>query len=184
VNTGTARIIIIVALLVTGGLVLANGFGGGETAAADASPESGTTTPTPTETATQPADTSTNPPKPKETVEPAAPGDTVIAVYNGTYQTGLAGIELTKLLNKGYTAPADPEKAAVDAAQKPVEQTVVYFVPGPDADQNRVSAEALAEKHFTGAKVREVDPDLTGDVDKSVQVIVMLGVDSVADTAA
>jgi hypothetical protein len=183
VNTGTARIIIIVALLVTGGLVLSNGFGGGETHPPEPTPEGGTTSPTPSESETQPPDTSTNPPKPEETLKPAAPEDTVVAVYNGTESIGLAGTELSKLLDKGYTAPADPEKAAADAAQKPVEQTVVYFVPGPDADQNRVNAEALAKKHFPGAKVRQVNPDLTGDVDKSVQVIVMLGLD-LADITA
>jgi LytR cell envelope-related transcriptional attenuator len=169
VNTGTARIVIIVALLVTGGLLLANGYAGTSPVAAGSSPQGGTS-PSASSPA-QPTQTNSQPPAP-ETPKPAAPKDTPVAVFNGTNFIGLAATVMDNLVTDGYRVGQEP----TDAPSKPVEKTVVYFVGGPDAVQNESNATALAHEYFKGAKVRELSADLGDLVDRGVQVVVVVGV--------
>jgi hypothetical protein len=176
VNTGTARIVIIVALLVTGVLVLANGFADSDTAVAGSSDGGGgATTTSPSASASAAPSTAQSPQQQQQPEAPKAdkPGDTFIAVFNGTDSTGLAGIVADELVNDGYVPGQEP----ADAPNKPVTDTIVYFVGGPAADQNRADAERLAEKYYPDAKVKELDPAYTDNdlVDKSVQVVVVVG---------
>jgi LytR cell envelope-related transcriptional attenuator len=168
VNTGTARIVIIVALLVTGGLVLANAFGDAGVAATGG-PSGGGTSPTPSSLASV---SGTQSPTPPPTPDPQPPKDIAVAVFNGTNIPGLAGIVLDQLTGAGYKAGQVP----TDAPQKPVDKTAVYFLGGPDAAQNESNATALADKYFKDAKIRELSADLCDLVDKGVQVVVVVGV--------
>ena len=171
-NTGTARIIIIVALLVTGGLVLANGFTSPAAVEAGSQPDV-PASPSPSPSDRSPAETDSPAPTVEETPKPAAPKDTRIAVFNGTYEQFLAGTVQDELVADGYRSGQEP----TDTETKPVERTVVYFVAaGADAAQNESNATELADTYFKGAKVKELSADV-GDVDQSVQVVVVLGED-------
>jgi cytoskeletal protein RodZ len=177
VNTGTARIIIIVALLVTGGLVLANGFAAPAAVEAASSEPDVVTSPSPSPSTDAP-ETDSPAPAVEETPKPAAPKDVRIAVFNGTYESFLAGTVQDELVAEGYRSGQDP----TDTDSKPVERTVVYFVGGADAAQNESDATELAGTHFKGAKVKELSADV-GDVDQSVEVVVVLGEDYVSPAA-
>jgi hypothetical protein len=170
VNIGTARIVIIVALVVAGVAILWNGFGdagsgalpGGGSSPTPTGPSgpTGTSTPSPTDN-----------PSPQQTPSPQIEGVTV-QVFNGTNETGLAAEVQQALENDGYSAPADPG----NVPSAPVAQTVVYFRGGPDRAQNRSDATYLAETNFPSAKVKVLSDDVA-DVDPSVNVVVILGVD-------
>jgi hypothetical protein len=173
VNTGTIRIAIVVALVAVGALVLTNGFA--DTGSA-AGPPAGGSSPSSTDS---PSPSTTNTPPPAvETPAPNAPKDTVVAVFNGTVTSGLAGIVAEELTGAGYQLGQDPG----DVPSKPVDKTVVYFVGGADAAQNESDATALAEKHFKGAKIKELSSDLGVDVDKGVQVVVVVGLNDVTSS--
>ena len=168
-NTGTARIVLIVALLVTGGLLLANGFDATNTAAVGAQPSGGTS---PSPSPSDPTSTKTDPPpEAPETPKPAAAKDTPIAVFNGTDSLGLATSVMDRLSGDGYRVGQEP----TDAPQKPVPKTAVYFLGGADAEQNESNATALADTYFKGAKVKELSADLGDLVDQGVQVVVVVG---------
>ena len=170
-NTGTARIIIVLALIVGGAVVLLNGFAdSGDAAAAPSGDGGGAVTPTDSPT---PATTtkSTKPPAP-ETPKPAAPGDTVVAVFNGTNTPGLGStVRDDVLVPDDYLVPSD----AQDAPTKPVTKTIVYYVGGPDAAQSQSNATDISDTYFDGAKVQELDPDYEGLIDRGVQVVVVVG---------
>ena len=168
-NTGTARIVIIVALVVVGGLLLANAFDDSGVAEAGG-PTGAVTSPSPSTTSSPTGTQSTQTPPP--TPDPQPPKDVTVAVFNGTNTTGLAGIVMDRLTNAGYKAGQVP----TDAPQKPVDKTAVYFQGGPDAAQNESNATELAAKYFKDAKVRELSADLGDLVDKGVQVVVVVGV--------
>lgn len=171
-NTGTTRIAIVAALLVVGALVLSNGF---TDAGSAAGPPPAGSSPSSSDSSSP---TSTDTPAPaEETPAPAAPKDTSVAVLNGTDSVGLAGIVMEELTADGYVQGQDPG----DVPSKPVDKTIVYYVGGADAEQNRSNATALAEQRFKGAKVKELSSDLGVDVDKGVQVVVVVGLDEVPD---
>ncbi len=170
-NTGTIRIAIVVALLAVGALVLSNGFA--DSGSAAAGPGGGGSSLAPSGS---PTPTATNTPPPAvETPAPQAPKDTSVAVFNGTDSTGQAGIVMEELTADGYVEGQPP----TDAPSKPVEKTVVYVVGGADAAQNESDATALAEKHFKGAKIKELSSDLGDVVDKGVQVVIVVGLNDV-----
>jgi hypothetical protein len=172
VNTGTARIVIIVALLVTGGLVLANAFSGAGVAAIGG-PLGGGTSPTPSSSPRLYTGTPT--PTPPPTPDPQAPKDVAVAVFNGTgTATGLAGVVMENLHADGYKVGQVP----ANAPNTPVDKTVVYYVGGPDAEQNKSDATELAQKYYPDAKVKELDPSYAQGnlVEKGVQVVVVIGV--------
>jgi LytR cell envelope-related transcriptional attenuator len=173
VNTGTIRIAIVVALVAVGALVLTNGFAD---TGSIAGPPAGGSSPSSTGSAS-PTDTNTPPPA-EETPAPDAPKNTTVAVFNGTSTTGLAGIVAEDLTTDGYQLGQDPG----DVQSKPVEKTVVYFAGGADAAQNESDATALADKHFKGAKVKELSSDLGVEkLEKSVQVVIVVGLNDVPD---
>ena len=172
VNLGTARIVIILALAAGGIAVLANGFASGAVAPPSGGGGSETTSPSessPTNSPTQP---------PKVTPSPQIEG-VLIAVFNGTNETGLAA-EVQQLLEAdGYVAAQDP----ADADPKPVPKTIVYFRGGADAAQNRSNARYIADTYFDGAKVSLLDQELAVDIAAEAQAIIIVGVDYVGAPA-
>ena len=175
-NTGTARIIIVLALIAGGAVVLLNGFADSGDAAAASGGNGGGTVTTPTDSSTPPTTTkSTKPPAP-ETPKPAKPGDTVVAVFNGTEIDGLGATVNDDILDQdGYLTPQDPDDAPTGV---PLPKTIVYYVGGADAAQNQSDATAMSDKYFDGAKVEELDPAYSDLIDRGVQVVVVVGEDS------
>ena len=116
-NTGTARIVIIVALVVVGGLLLANAFDDSGVAEAGG-PSGAVTSPTPSSTSTPTGTQTTQTPPP--TPDPQPPKDVTVAVFNGTNHVGLAGTVMEQLLGHGYKQG----QVRADAPNKPVSKTV------------------------------------------------------------
>jgi hypothetical protein len=168
VNLGTARIVIILALVVGGIAVLANGFASG----AVVTPPTGGGGSETTSPSSSASSSPTQPPK--ETPPPVIEG-VQIAVFNGTNETGLAAQVQQVLDADGYVAAQDP----ADAATKPVPRTIVYFRGGADASQNRSNARYIADTYFDGARVAILDPELAVDIAESAQAIIIVGVDYV-----
>lgn len=174
-NLGTGRIVVIVALLVVGAAVLANGFADGGSGLQPGGGPTGTTIAT--DTPSQ-APTGTVTPTAAATPEPQVDG-VLIQVFNGTNVTGLGATAQDMLEGKGYTINA----LALDAPSKPVPKTVVYYRGGAAAAQNESNATLLAKKNFKGAKVEELDPAIDDLVKKSTQVVVVVGDDYAATIA-
>lgn len=167
VNMGTARIAIVLALVVGGIAVLANGFGGGLVASPPAG-GSGSTGGS-ASGGSSPASPSRSP---RETPSPQVKG-VGIAVFNGTIETGLAGQVQQLLEGDGYVAAQD----AADAPNKPVAKTIVYFRGGVDAAQNRSNAKLVATEYFDGARVVLLGSDQAGSIARDAQVVIIVGVD-------
>ena len=168
-NLGTARVLIIVALVAVGAVVLANGFEDEPTSGA--SPTASTT---PSEPGTSPsASASVSPSEgPSATPSPNT-GDIGIVVLNGTGVAGLAGLAQDMLVNEGYTAPIDP----ANAPQTGVEVTTVYYRPGENAAQNKADATFISETYFSGSKVDKLSPTFDDLVVDSVTVAIVVGED-------
>lgn len=164
-NFGSARILVIVALVVAGVVILTDGFGHGVTTVGDggslASPTS-TPTGTPTGTVT---------PSPPALPEPRPPAEVTIAVFNGTSSVGLAAQAQTTLTDAGYVSGQDPSNSPVEGASK----TIVYYRGGADVDQNKSDAKAIADAYFEGAKVQLLGADF--EIANGVQVAIVLGQD-------
>jgi len=168
VNFGSARIIVIVGLVVVGVAILANGFGhgvstvGATTGGVSPSPNatvSPTTSPTPTQTALP---------------SPQQPADVTVAVFNGTSSAGLAAQAQQTLTTAGYATDAkSPQNSPVAGTSK----TVVYYRGGPDADQNKADAQVIADTYFAGAKVQLLGTDYDSLVANNTQVVIVLGQD-------
>jgi hypothetical protein len=182
VNLGTWRIAIIVALVVVGVAVLANGFDADTGAIA---------TPTPSATAepdegdgTGATDTQSPSPQEEEVEETPAPNESgvPVKVFNGTSVPGLAALVQDELVAAGYEAPEDP----ANAPAAPVAKTVVYFRGGPEAAQNEADATFLAESFIEPVlgKMPEVDElssvfdDVVG---RSITIVVQVGDDYAAN---
>lgn len=168
-NLGAARIVIILALIVAGIAVLANGFASGSS-------------PTPViPGANGGGGSASNPsssPSPRASRSPnSAPSPQVqgvrVSVFNGTYAVGLAGQVLQKLTGDGYIQAQTP----ADAPSKVVPKTVVYYRGGAGAAQNRADAKYIADKYFKGAKVAVLGADVGSVVSKSSQVAIVIGAD-------
>jgi hypothetical protein len=162
VNSGIARIVVVSALIIGGVLVLLNGFtgSGGATAAPIGDPAGSPSPLTTTQGRVLPS--------------PAATGDTTIAVFNGAEPPALGATVLDDVLQPaGYRAPA----LAANAPSKPVTDTVVYYVGGADAAQNKSNAARMRDTYFHHAKVQELDPVYEGLIDRGVQVVVVVGDD-------
>jgi LytR cell envelope-related transcriptional attenuator len=165
VNLSTGRVLVIVALVVVGLAVLANGFS-----------DSGTTgaalTPTPSggghTTSTTPPPTSV-PPSP--TPAPQTKGVLFMAM-NGTDVPGAGAAAQTKLSNAGYTV-ATP---AIDAPTSGIKKTIVYYRNDDNAPQNLSNANYVAQHYFKHAEVKPLDPTMQG-VPKSATLVVVVGED-------
>lgn len=165
-NLSTGRVLIIVALVVAGLAVLANGFiDPGESVAAP----SGSSSPTSTDT-TPPSTTQT--PSPTVTPAPQTQGVLVMAL-NGTDVTGAGAAAQDLLVSDGYKAP----QLAGDAPVSGVKKTTVYYRDDGNAAQNAADATYIADKYFHGAPVKKLDPSFSTIVPPSVTVVVVVGED-------
>lgn len=166
-NLSTGRVLVIVALIVVGLAVLANGFADSGTTAATLSP-----TPSPTGA----AHTSTSPPPPtSSSPEPTPAPETkgvLFMAMNGTNVTGAGAAAQTKLTDAGYVSAAD----ATDAPTGGVKKTIVYYRDDENAPQNQANATYVATKIFKHSVVKPLDPNLEG-VPKSATIVVVVGED-------
>ena len=166
-NLSTGRVLVIVALIVVGLAVLANGFSDSGTTAAPLSPtpsvsdggHSSSSSPPPTSSAPSP----TPPPQTK---------GVLFMAMNGTDVPGAGAAAQTKLTDAGYTAPKD----AIDAPTSGIKKTIVYYRDDQDAAQNQANATYVSEKFFKKATVKPLDPNLTG-VPASATIVVVVGED-------
>jgi LytR cell envelope-related transcriptional attenuator len=166
VNPGVARIVIVVALVVGGVSVLANGFG--DEAASEPPRPTSTASPTESPTPTQ---------APRETASPTQDG-VLVQVLNGTNEAGMAGDFQILLDNEGYLQAGEP----ADAPDKPVIDSIVYFRRDAGAQQraqNRADAGLLAKTYLDGATVEALPEAYQGVVSESANVVVVLGEDQV-----
>lgn len=174
-NFGSARILVIVALIVAGVVILTDGFGHGvstvgATGGTSASPSpTGGASPTSAVSPTQAA-----------LPTPQVPKDVKVAVFNGTSSPGLAAQGQQALTDDGYVAPQDPANSPVQGGAA---KTIVYYRGGPDADQNKSDAKAIADTYFSGAQVKLLGPDFQTAIADSVQVLIVLGEDYAAANA-
>lgn len=167
-NLSTGRVLVIVALIVGGLAVLANGFtDSGSAAAPSLSPSptsdghSSTSSPPPTE---PPSSTSPTP-------APETKGVLFMAM-NGTNVTGAGAAAQTVLTDAGYTAT----KNAIDAPTGGITKTIVYYRDDQDSAQNQSNANYVADKFFKKASVKPLDPNLAG-VPASATIVVVVGDD-------
>jgi hypothetical protein len=187
VNLGTWRIAIIVALVVVGVAVLANGFDPDD--AAVAAP-SATASPSPDEGAEEPGGTAAatdvvEPTDEPEETPPPNESDVPIKVFNGTTVPGLAALVQDELVTGGNTAPEDPANAPVQDVAK----TTVYFRGGPDAAQNESDATYIAETYIEPVlgkmpAVDELSSIYDDVVGRTVTVVVLIGDDYAANFEA
>jgi LytR cell envelope-related transcriptional attenuator len=166
VNLGTARILIVVALVVAGIAVLANAFGQGTTAAF--TPAGGGGSPAPS-TSASPSASASHSPKPLPS--PATTGIHV-SVFSGINTPGCAGTVNTMLTADGYVA-ADPPS---DATHKPIPKSAVYFRPDP-GHHNQSDAIYMAAHYFDHAKVAKLTSTFPGVVSPQAQAVVLIGND-------
>jgi hypothetical protein len=172
VATSTLRFAIIVALVVGGVLLIAR-F---PETATSALPES-QPSPSATETSSggtgggQTNDGNADTGAAQQTPTPQVEG-VKLAVYNGTYETGLAADVADTLVNRfGYKI--DPATSILDAESKPYDQTTLYYV----AQDDKIEAEALANSFFKklDVKIQKLPADV--QVPDGARVAVYLGTD-------
>jgi hypothetical protein len=178
VGTSTLRFAIIVALVAGGVLLIARSPEDATTLS------SGTRSPNPTESATGggqttggSGQTNTGGGEGATTGEgQSSPSPQVqgvkLAVYNGTYETGLASGAADELRQLGYKINADT--SVTDAQTKPVDQTTLYYVSRAD----KIEADAMANDFFKDLDVKiQKLPEELSPVPNGVQVAVYLGTD-------
>ncbi len=167
-NLSTGRVLVIVALIVGGLAILANGFADSGSSAAPSASPSATSGGHSSSTSPPPA---TGTPSPTVTPAPETNGVLFMAM-NGTDVPGAGAAAQTKLTDAGYTAPKD----AIDAPTSGIKKTIVYYRDDQDAAQNQSNADYVARKFFKGAAVKPLDPNLTG-VPASATIVVVVGED-------
>jgi hypothetical protein len=176
VATSTLRFAIIVALVVAGAIVIAR-FPEASTSARAA----GTTSPTPTESSSAATDggqtggdngTGNDQGGAQESPAEQLRG-VKLAVYNGTYETGLAAGAADQLVSE-FHCKIDPATSILDAEGKPYDQTTLYYV----AQDDKAVAEALANSFFKklDVKIQRLPADSQVPPD-GVRVAVYLGTD-------
>ena len=164
-NLSTGRILIIVALVVAGLAVLANGFLDDE---ATVAAPSGSASPSRTESTPPPTDS----PAPTATPAPQTKGVIIIAL-NGTDVTGAGAAAQDLLVSDGYKEAQPSDNAPVSGVKK----TTVYYRDDENAAQNQADATYIADTYFDGAPVKKLDPSFSDVVPDSVTVVVVVGAD-------
>jgi LytR cell envelope-related transcriptional attenuator len=167
VNLGVWRIVILVALVISGAVILSNGFADVQVSATPTASEPGPTGTSPTSTPTE-----TPAPPPEGRVD-----GVTFAVFNGTEEIGFAGQVTIDLEDAGYSAAQD----AGDAPTTGVRRTIVYFRGGPDAAQNRADAELLADTHLPDARIARLNPSFGDLVPEDTELVIVLGQDQVPE---
>ena len=166
-NLGIARLAIVLALVVGGVAVLANGFTDEGEAAAPPG-DSPTPSPSPSPSPT---------PSPDPDIVPQQDG-VLVQVLNGTAVPGLAGDFQLLLEEENYLRAGDP----TDAPNKPVVDSVVYFRRDQNAEQNRADAQLLSETYLGGVAVEPLPAEIAEVVDPAADVVVLLGEDQAGET--
>jgi LytR cell envelope-related transcriptional attenuator len=169
VNFGSARILVIVALVVAGVAILTDGFGHG---VATVGATGGTLTSPGSTSSPQPSGT----PSPTQAAlpTPQAAKNVKIAVFNGTSSLGLAAQGQAVLTAVGYVAGQQPANSPVQGGAA---KTVIYYRGGATADQNKADAKLIADTYFNGAKVALLGPDFQTAIAPNVTVTIVLGQD-------
>jgi len=167
VNLSTGRVLVIVALIVVGLAILANGF-------SDSGSSAATLSPTPPAGGGGHTSSSTPPPTssaPTPTPAPQTKGVLFLAM-NGTDVPGAGAAAQQKLTDAGYTPATD----AIDAPTSGIKKTIVYYRDDANAPQNQSNANYVAQHFFKHATVKPLDPTMQG-VPKSATVVVVVGED-------
>lgn len=167
-NPGIARLAIVIALVIGGVAVLANGFDD-EGIAATPEPstsQSPTGTPTPTQS-------------PQASIVPNQKG-VLVQVLNGTSTAGYAADFQEMLVDVGEYVPAGD---AGDAPDKPIVDSIVYFRADDHRAQNEADAQLLSDEYLGGVPVQRLPADLAGSgvVDDAADVVVVLGEDQAGE---
>ena len=168
-NPGISRLAIVLALVVGGMAVLANGF---TDEGAVARQDGSTTTPSPSTTPspTQP---------PRDSVVPNQEG-VLVQVLNGTTRAGYAATFQEMLVDVGgYLEAGEPG----DAPDKPIVDSIVYFRADDNSRQNRADARLLSEEYLGGVPVERLPADLVDSdaIDRAADVVVVLGEDQAGE---
>jgi hypothetical protein len=160
-NPGVSRLAIVIALVIAGVALLANGFSDGETVAAprDSSSPSLSESPSPSRS-------------PQQSIVPNKDG-VLVQVLNGTSKAGYAGDFQILLEQEGYLRAGEP----ADAPDKPVVDSVVYYRQDDNKAQNKADAGLLSETYLGGVPVKPLPATLDDLVSKSADVVVVLGED-------
>jgi hypothetical protein len=169
-DRGTVRLVIVVALAVVGGFVLANGFDG-SAATVGASP---TPTVSPTDTPTDsPTDTPTDTPTDK--VQPQPPEEVFFTALNSTNVTGAGAAAQDKMEEAGYQAAEE----AFDSPVQGAAATTILYRGGEDADQNKANAKQIKKSVFPGGDVEvgELSQDFADVVSDDATIVVVIGED-------
>jgi hypothetical protein len=162
VNPGVARLAIVIALVIGGVAVLANGFSEQESKAAPGGSPTPSTTESPSPTRS-----------PEQSVVPNQEG-VLVQVLNGTSQAGYAGdFQIMLEEQGGYLRAGEP----ADAPDKPVVDSIVYFRRDANAAQNRADATLLSDTYLGSVRVEPLPAALRDVVNESADVVVVLGED-------
>lgn len=160
-NPGVARLAIVIALVIGGVALLANGFSDGESIAAPG------VSPSPSPSASPSPSRS-----PQPSIVPNQDG-VLVQVLNGTSKAGFAGDFQILLEDEGYLRAGEP----ADAPDKPVLDSIVYFRGDDHKAQNRADAQLLSETYLGGVPVKQMPASLEDAVAESADVVVVLGED-------
>jgi LytR cell envelope-related transcriptional attenuator len=161
-NPGVSRLAIVIALVIGGVALLANGFSDGKSVASPGdspTPSSPSGTPSPSRS-------------PQQTIVPNQDG-VLVQVLNGTSKAGYAGDFQILLEQEGYLRAGEP----ADAPDKPVVDSVVYYRLDDHKAQNKADAGLLSETYLGGVPVKPLPATLADLVSKSADVVVVLGED-------
>jgi len=164
-NTGGARLIVLVAAVVIGILVLAKGLeGSAQTVAPPQKSPSATTSPTPSATGatTSPGNTGGGQPSPRQS-------GVLIAIYNATNTNGLAGAAATELQAKGYVLAGQPGNLT------PSNETVIYY----KDDQGKADAQHLKQLAIPEAQIKKLPKNLPAEasIPQKAELVIVLGSD-------
>ena len=162
-NPGISRLAIVIALVIGGVALLANGFSEGTTVTAPGDSQSPT-----------PSDSPSPSKSPQPSIVPNKDG-VLVQVLNGTSKAGYAGDFQILLEEEGYLRAGEP----ADAPDKPVVDSIVYFRQDDHKAQNRADAQLLSETYLGGVPVKPLPKDgaLADVVSESADIVVELGED-------
>ncbi len=169
-STGTTRIAIVAALVISGIAVLVSGFakGGGAVALPN-----GGTIPTPSLSS---GPTHSKSPTPTSTLSPSPPAEVKVVVYNAAFDQpnsiGIAATVSMKLQNAGYVPAATPSNGPTA-----IPKTIVYYSTRGDSAQHQADAQYIADHYLHGAKVQQLGTQYANVVPASADVLIFLGAD-------
>ena len=165
-NLGTARILIIVALVAAGVAVLSNAFGPGTAGLSPVDRGGSSTSPSPSGS---PSPSTSHSPKPLPSPDTTG---VLVSAFNGIDAPNCAGTVSSLLVADGYR---DADRPA-DASSKPNAKTTVYYRMDPQ-HQNQSDAQYIADTYFNGARVAKLSPTFPGVVSDTAQVAILIGND-------